>query len=386
MTMEIWGGNNTPAVAPKANELATDSWTKVLKDVVYLAENISQTEFVPKGLQSTPKCAAAILYGRELGMPPMTALSSVHVINGRPGISAESMRALILGAGHEIQVVSSDSDRCVIKGRRAGEDEWQQTSYTMTEAQRAGDTAKNPNYKTRPAEMLVARATTRLARIVFPDVIRGIGSLEELQDLAAEATVTVQTQQPKQPSAQRPSLSRKRKPKESKESAEPEPTPPPVRKTAPLSRVPAKPEPESVVEVEEIPRHPASGVVIHFKRLGIEDREKRLATIGVLVGHPVTSAKDLTAEEISQLLDALGKLRDSAALDAYVTARMPGTGEQRDELGRIRNHLRNLGVESPEAMTDWAADFVDRPGLKGLVELTAKQRKFILADIEGGAA
>ncbi|MEA5054266.1 MAG: hypothetical protein VB093_12590, partial [Propionicimonas sp.] len=77
-------------------DVATDSWTDVLGDVINLARGIAGTEFVPNGLRgSIEKTSAAILYGRELGLPPMTALGSVHVVEGRAGISAEAMRALI---------------------------------------------------------------------------------------------------------------------------------------------------------------------------------------------------------------------------------------------------------------------------------------------------
>lgn len=94
--MTIQPYQERPAAAPALINPTTDSWTAVLHDVVALAQNINQTEFVPKDLRgSAPKVAAAILHGRELGLPPMTSLAGVHVIQGRPGVSAELMRALI---------------------------------------------------------------------------------------------------------------------------------------------------------------------------------------------------------------------------------------------------------------------------------------------------
>jgi hypothetical protein len=53
----------------------TDTWTDVLPAVGDLAGKIAATDFVPDAMRGKPAVvAAAILYGRELGMEPMTAL------------------------------------------------------------------------------------------------------------------------------------------------------------------------------------------------------------------------------------------------------------------------------------------------------------------------
>ena len=69
---------------------STDSWTAVVRDVATFANEISTTDFVPKSMKGKPdQVTAAIMYGRELGLAPMASLSTIHVINGKPGISAE---------------------------------------------------------------------------------------------------------------------------------------------------------------------------------------------------------------------------------------------------------------------------------------------------------
>ena len=167
----------------------TDSWTDVVVQVVRLAQEIAHTEFVPAGLRGSPeKTTAAILYSRELGLPPMTGLSGVHVIDGKAGISAETMRALILQAGHDFVVAEMSEARVVVKGRRRGQQEWSTASFTIGEANRAGLTrpsksGRPSNYTLYPGDMLLARATTRLARMVFADVIHGMRSTEELTDM-----------------------------------------------------------------------------------------------------------------------------------------------------------------------------------------------------------
>lgn len=173
----------------------TDSWIEVLEDVAFLAGKIAATEFVPQGLRgSVPKVVAAVMHGRELGLPPMTALAGSNVINGRPGISAELMRALIAQHGHDFRIVSMSDTKVEIRCRRAEWEPgaWSTFVFTMDDAAKRGltqprikDGKSTPSMFIKfPAEMLLARVTTRAARAVFADVLHGMRSIEELDDIA----------------------------------------------------------------------------------------------------------------------------------------------------------------------------------------------------------
>ena len=157
----------------------TDSWTVVLTEVATLASRICDTPFVPDGLRgSAPAVAAAILAGRELGLGPMTSLANIHVIKGKPTLSAALMRALILAQGHQIETVDISDTRAVVRGRRKGEANWEEAAFTADHAKRAG--IQLGGY---PQDKLYARATTRLARRKFADVIAGMPySTEEAED------------------------------------------------------------------------------------------------------------------------------------------------------------------------------------------------------------
>ena len=183
-----------PARAVDLRNQTTDSWTDVLGDVIALARGIHATEFVPVGLRgSEAKVSAAILYGRELGLMPLTALGATHVIEGKAGISAEMMRALVLQAGHELHIVESTRERCKIRGRRRGSEEWTEAVWTIQEARQTqvylskaqgwGPLSEKSQWRSWPTEMLLARATTRLVRMIFPDVAHGMRSVEELHDM-----------------------------------------------------------------------------------------------------------------------------------------------------------------------------------------------------------
>lgn len=172
----------------------TDGWAHVLPAVGDLATKIAQTEFVPDTLRGKPAAiAAAILYGRELGLEPMTSLRSINVIKGKPALSAEAMRAMVLAAGHHIAFEEMTSARCVIVGRRRGTDDTTRVTFTMDDARKMG-VGGGQQYSKMPRQMLAARATAELCRLIFADAIGGlIVDVEIDDDLEPLATVTPMT-------------------------------------------------------------------------------------------------------------------------------------------------------------------------------------------------
>lgn len=155
--------------------LAPEAWK--------LSNKVANTEFVPKALRGKPEAVlACILAGHEAGLSPMTSLRSIHVIEGRPAMSAELMRAVIQRAGHTIEVEEMSTTRAVVVGKRSNSERPLRVVWTEDDARRAGLLGKD-NWKKYPRAMLVARATTELARMLFPDVLAGIShSIEELAD------------------------------------------------------------------------------------------------------------------------------------------------------------------------------------------------------------
>jgi hypothetical protein len=171
-----------------ASELArmrdphTDGWVTVIQSVAKLAAEVANTDFVPRGLQGKPAAVtAAILFGRELGMAPMHALRGIHMVEGKPTLSAEDLRAMVLAAGHEIEYEEVSSSICTVRGKRKGSETWTKISWTIADARQAGLLNKS-NWKGYPRQMLTARATAELCRMVFPDATHGVRAREELDD------------------------------------------------------------------------------------------------------------------------------------------------------------------------------------------------------------
>jgi len=103
------------------------------------------------------------------------------VIDGKPTLKADAIRALILRSGKAdyFRIVERSATVCTFATKRKGDPEVT-LSYTFEEAQAAGLVKPNSGWVKNPADMLVARASAKLARLVYPDVIHGLYAPEEL--------------------------------------------------------------------------------------------------------------------------------------------------------------------------------------------------------------
>lgn len=245
--------DNAPAriVPPKPK---TDDWALVIGPIANLAEQVANTDFVPAALRGKPAAVtAAVLFGRELDMPPMQALQQVHVIEGRPSLSAEHLRAMVLAAGHVLRV-SGDGGQATAVGRRrlpdGTYDEPVTVQWTLAMAQAAKLTGKM-NWQKHPRQMLKARATAELCRDLFPDVTHGLDAAEALQDEDDTAPTLGRADQPTR------QVSRARKGADSSKAAGPAPAPPDQGPTSaaapPAAAAPAPPLPGEEAPADHTP-------------------------------------------------------------------------------------------------------------------------------------
>jgi hypothetical protein len=143
------------------------------------AQRIANTPFVPTAFRGKPESVfAAVLYGEELGLGPMQSLNSIHVIEGKPSMAPELMRALVFKAGHRIDVKVCMNDEVILYGRRADSGSEATVRWTMKDAQNAGLAGRGA-WKTYPRAMLLARATSELCRMLFADVVAGLSYTPE---------------------------------------------------------------------------------------------------------------------------------------------------------------------------------------------------------------
>ncbi|OXM69663.1 hypothetical protein [Amycolatopsis vastitatis] len=307
-----------------------DQWVLVVRDVSRLAIQIADTPFVPEGMRGNPAAVtAAILTGREMGLGPMTSLQHIHVVKGKPGKSAEIMRAMVLAAGHHIRDVEVTETRAVLEGRRRDEETWTRVAFTADQAKRA-----RIDLGGYPEDKLYARATTRLCRRKFADVVGGIAmTVDELEDGETPDTPTAAHTAPAAPAApeaapapkrtaQRRTGPKKAAPKAEVTTAEPPPAdapaepgpaapPPPLPGDADHDDEPTDDEPATTDPAEPVTRDQLDKLHAQLGDLEVTDRGAKLSTVSLLVQRTLTSSNDLTKLEASQAIDILSRVIDS---------------------------------------------------------------------------
>jgi len=133
---------------------------------------IATTEFVPPGLRGNlPAILACVATGRALGIADMTALRSIHIIDGKATFSAELMVQLVRRNGHSITGDVTEGS-ATVKGKRADNGDEMQATWTLAMADRAGLLRKQ-NWVKYPEAMLWARAASQLCRMLFADCFAG---------------------------------------------------------------------------------------------------------------------------------------------------------------------------------------------------------------------
>ena len=310
MSLTAW--QPTTELAPTAPAPDRDSWVAVIEPVADLASKIANTPFVPAGLRgNVPGIAACILYGREIGLGPMTSLREVDIIEGRPAPRAELQRALVQQQGHEIVIVEQTTTRAIVKGRRRGSAEWSEARYGMDDAKRAGLDGR-PNYRKNPADMLLARASARLCRTVFADAVLGMPYVsEEISDgdlmASAPAPAPVENAAPVR-TAQRATRQRPAKPTRSQPPAEQVEAPSePDFEPTPDSSPPADNDvPDSLtLATDAISKAQLGKLGAMFREAEITDRDERIALVVSIIDRDVESSNELTKREASRVIDEL---------------------------------------------------------------------------------
>jgi hypothetical protein len=158
-------------------------WVEQARAVSEIAADICATSFAPAAYRGKPaEATAAILAGAELGFDPMASLRAFDSIQGVPAPKAITLRAVVQGAGHRVRIVRSSQTEAVVAGLRRGEDEWQESVWTIERARKLGLTDKD-QWKKQPAAMLVARATAEVCRWIASDAVMGMPyAAEEIED------------------------------------------------------------------------------------------------------------------------------------------------------------------------------------------------------------
>lgn len=157
---------------------------RTLDEVRGLSAQFAKSALLPPDLRGKEADVfVTILAGQELGVPPMAALRGIHVVKGRPILSADMMVGVVLGRGVAayFRCVDESQTSVTYETLRVGSPEPQRCTWTLEDAKRAG--LDGDNWRKYPRAMLKARCKAMLARDVYPDVLAGCYEESEREEI-----------------------------------------------------------------------------------------------------------------------------------------------------------------------------------------------------------
>lgn len=149
-----------------------------------VANFLSRSKFLPQALRGDLNTAVMLCVTcKQMGLP-ITALSEVMEVNGKISFWGRTKLAIVMKSPlcEYIMAEEQDDTKCVLVAKRKGWPKEVKETYTIQMAEKAGLINRSDAWKKHPADMLYWRAVTRVISKVFPDVIQGFASVEDLED------------------------------------------------------------------------------------------------------------------------------------------------------------------------------------------------------------
>lgn len=140
-----------------------------LNEIMTLGDVFKQSGYF-RDVRDQAQAVVKILYGRELGFSPVVSMMGVHIIEGKPALSANLMGAMVKRSGKYNYHVNVLTDKaCELEftegGKKAG-----LSSFTMEDAQRAGVVRPGGSWAKYPRNMLFARALSNGVKLFCPEL------------------------------------------------------------------------------------------------------------------------------------------------------------------------------------------------------------------------
>ena len=184
-----------PVALSVAVPTAVTMWndTKLMNMSFRMARMLSGTAMVPDVYRNSPEnCLVAIDIANRMGVTPLMVMQNLYVVKGKPSWSGSFCAAAINGSGRftplDYEFVGEEgkpSWGCyatavrLSTGKRCYSD-----TITMAMAQQEGWLNKpGSKWKTMPRQMMMYRAAAFFARVHCSDILLGLPTYEEVQDV-----------------------------------------------------------------------------------------------------------------------------------------------------------------------------------------------------------
>ena len=161
---------------------------QTVSEAMEFSKMLADSSMVPKAFQGKPgDIMVCVQWGAELGLAPLQAMQNISVINGKPSVWGDALIAMVQASPicddveeyFEGEGTANPVAVCIAhrKGRKPVT-----AKFSVEDARRAGLWGKQGPWTQYPKRMLQMRARGFALRDAFPDVLKGMITVEEAQD------------------------------------------------------------------------------------------------------------------------------------------------------------------------------------------------------------
>ena len=174
-----------------SNGLQRQGWLpapETFPQAMDMAQQLASSRLVPDSYRGKPLDILIVAdFASRVGLPLLTAMQGVAVINGRPTLWGDCMLAVAQshpswrGMSERIEG-TGENLRAICTVRRDGRDD-ATSEFSVAMAKQARLWGKPGPWVTYPARMLAMRARSWAVRAIFADALQGVESADELADV-----------------------------------------------------------------------------------------------------------------------------------------------------------------------------------------------------------
>jgi hypothetical protein len=164
-----------------------------LDEAMRFSDMLAKSSMVPKAYQGKPEdVLVAVQWGKELGLAPLQALQNIACINGKPSVYGDAAMALVQNSSvcenieEFVEGEGTPNPTAVCVAHRKNRTPIT-ARFSVEDARRAGLWGKQGPWTAYPKRMLQMRARGFALRDAFPDVLKGLITVEEANDYPDDA-------------------------------------------------------------------------------------------------------------------------------------------------------------------------------------------------------
>ena len=170
--------------------LSVFSTEENFKNAMVMAEQLSKSDMIPATYKGKPEnCVIALELSNRLKLSPFLVMQNMYIVQGKPAWSSSFIISCINGSGRFSGPLKFEMDANKTKCRayateKVSGEKLVGPLITMEMAQAEGWLGKNGSkWKTMPELMLRYRAAAFFGRLYCPEIINGMMTDDEAQDI-----------------------------------------------------------------------------------------------------------------------------------------------------------------------------------------------------------